>query len=184
MEVIFNSFLLVFISEMGDKTQLLSLVLTARYKQPWLILAGVFTATLLNHAMAAWAGEWAASLLSPSTLKVVLAVIFFVFAIWILIPDKEGELKNSTNFGVFFTTVISFFLAEMGDKTQLATIALAAKFSSIALVTLGTTIGMLGSNALAIFLGDKLLHKIPMKWVRILASLLFAIFGVAILIGW
>lgn len=183
MEAIFNSFLLVFISEMGDKTQLLSLVLTARYKQPWVILAGVFTATLLNHAMAAWAGEWAASLLSPSTLKLVLAVIFFVFAVWILIPDKEGELKSNTKFGVFFATVISFFLAEMGDKTQLATIALAAKYSSVTLVTLGTTIGMLGSNALGIFLGDKILQRIPMKWVRILASLLFAIFGLAILVG-
>lgn len=183
MEAIFNSFFLVFISEMGDKTQLLSLVLTARYKRPWLILAGVFTATILNHAMAAWAGEWAASFLSPTTLKLVLAVTFFAFAVWILIPDKEGELKSGSLSSVFLTTVISFFLAEMGDKTQLATVALAARYSSVTLVTIGTTLGMLASNALAIFLGDRLLQKIPMKWVRIVASLLFAGFGVIILIG-
>ena len=181
MEAIINSFLLVFVSEMGDKTQLLSLVLTARYKRPWLILAGVFTATILNHAMAAWAGVWAASLLTPHILKLVLAFTFLAFAVWILIPDKEGELKSSNRFGVFLTTVVSFFLAEMGDKTQLATVALAAKYSSIARVTIGTTAGMLGSNALAIFLGDRLLQKISMKWIRIFASFLFAVFGIAIL---
>lgn len=168
---------------MGDKTQLLALILTVRYKKPWLILGGVFVATLLNHALAAWAGGWVASLVSPSTLKWSLAIIFFIFAFWILIPDKEGELNANSKFGPFLTTVIAFFLAEMGDKTQLATIALGAKYASTTLVTIGTTAGMMASNALAIFLGDKLLKRIPMNVVRIFACILFLIFGVAIIIG-
>ena len=183
VQAILNSFLLVFISEMGDKTQLLSLVLTARYKKPWLILAGVFVATVLNHGLAAWIGGAAASLVSPETLKWVLALTFFAFAAWILIPDEEGELKSGNRFGVFVTTVVAFFIAEMGDKTQLATVALGAKYPSLWAVTFGTTLGMLASNALAIFLGDRLLQKIPMQSVRIFACALFVIFGIAILIG-
>jgi putative Ca2+/H+ antiporter (TMEM165/GDT1 family) len=178
-----NSFLLVFASEMGDKTQLLALVLTARYRKPWTILAGVFVATILNHALASWAGGFAATFFSPETLKWALALIFFAFAAWILIPDKEEELKSESRFGAFATTVIAFFLAEMGDKTQLATVALGAHYANTALVTIGTTVGMVASNALAVFLGDKLLQRIPMKWVRIFACVLFALFGVAILIG-
>lgn len=181
METLFNSFLLVFASEMGDKTQLLALVLAARYRKPWLILAGVFVATILNHALASWAGVLLAAQANPQILKWVLAVIFFVFAAWILVPDKEGELKSESSFGPFLTTVITFFLAEMGDKTQLATIALGARYANTALVTLGTTLGMMGSNALAIFLGDRLLKRIPMKWVRVFASVLFVLFGIAIL---
>jgi putative Ca2+/H+ antiporter (TMEM165/GDT1 family) len=183
LEAVVNSFLLVFAGEMGDKTQLLSLVLASRFKKPWTIMAGVLVATLVNHAMASWVGEAAASYLSPSALRWTLTIIFFVFAAWILVPDKEGELKETGHFGAFVTTVISFFLAEMGDKTQLATIALGARYSNIALVTLGTTFGMLASNALAIFLGHKLLAKIPMKWVRVSASVLFLAFGIAILLG-
>ena len=183
METIFNSFLLVFVSEMGDKTQLLALVLTSRFKRPWTILAGILVATLLNHALASFVGNWLAMHVSPETLRWVLAVIFFVFAAWILIPDKEGEIKASGAFGAFMTTTVSFFIAEMGDKTQLATVALGAKYPSVTLVTLGTTLGMLASNALAVFLGHKLLAKIPMKWVRIFACLLFAAFGLFILFG-
>ncbi|MEN0060070.1 MAG: TMEM165/GDT1 family protein [Bdellovibrio sp.] len=183
MEAFINSFLLVFASEMGDKTQLLALVLTARYRTPWLIFGGVFVATILNHALAAWAGGWVATLVSPVVLKWSLGAIFVAFAFWILIPDKEGELKNNGRFGPFITTVIAFFLAEMGDKTQLATIALGAKYASTFVVTIGTTAGMMGSNALAIFLGDKLLKRIPMQWVRVFACVLFLIFGVAIVVG-
>lgn len=182
MEAFLNSFFLVFISEMGDKTQLLSLVLTARFKKPWTILAGVFVATVLNHALAAWAGEWAGSFFAPMTLKWILGITFIGFGLWILIPDKEEELKTTGHFGVFMTTVIAFFLAEMGDKTQLATVALGATYANLALVTLGTTAGMMGSNALAIFMGDKLLKKIPMTWVRRFACALFLIFGVAIIV--
>ncbi len=184
MEAIINSSLLVFISEMGDKTQLLSLVLVARYKKPWVILFGVLIATLANHALAAWAGAYVASLISDTTMKWALAAIFFAFAGWILIPDKEGELKSGSHFGVFVTTVIAFFIAEMGDKTQLATVALGAKYASILYVTIGSTIGMLGSNALAIFLGEKLLVRIPMNQVRIAASVLFALFGLGIIFGY
>jgi Ca2+/H+ antiporter, TMEM165/GDT1 family len=182
VQAILNSFILVFISEMGDKTQLLALLLTARYKKPGVILAGVFVATLINHALAAWVGLWASAFFTAQTLKWILAISFFVFAAWILVPDKEGDIKESSGFGVFFTTLISFFLAEMGDKTQLATIALGATYANTLFVTLGTTIGMLASNALAIFLGDRLLKKIPIRWVRFSASLLFIVFGAGILI--
>lgn len=169
---------------MGDKTQLLSIVLVARFKKPWTILAGVFIATILNHALAAAGGAWMASLVSPKTLAWILALIFFAFSIWILIPDKEEELKTTGHFGVLLTTVIAFFIAEMGDKTQLATVALAAKYSDIVIVTLGTTLGMMASNALAVFLGHKLVERISMLWVRRIASLLFLIFGMAILAGY
>ncbi len=182
MDALINSFLLVFVSEMGDKTQLLALVLTARFQKPWTILAGVFVATILNHALAAYAGGWVASLVEPQTLKWILALSFFVFAFWILIPDKEEELKSPGRFGAFLTTVIAFFIAEMGDKTQLATIALGAQYSSLMMVTLGTTLGMMGSNSLAIFMGNQLLQKISMTWIRRIACLSFLIFGVMILI--
>lgn len=182
METLVNSFFLVFASEMGDKTQLLALLLTARYRKPWVILLGVFIATVLNHALATWAGGWLATFMGPTTLKWVLAAVFFAFAVWILIPDKEEELKSEGRWGALVTTIVAFFIAEMGDKTQLATIALGARYNSLALVTLGTTLGMMGSNALAIFLGDKMLKRIPMKYVRMFASALFVIFGVLILV--
>lgn len=183
MDILTNSFLLVFTGEMGDKTQLLALILTARFKRPWVILCGVFVATILNHALASWAGAWISSFFAPQTLKWTLAILFFVFAAWILVPDKEEEFRPFSGMGVFLTTGIAFFLAEMGDKTQLATVALGANYSNVFMVTAGTTLGMLASNSLAIFLGDKLLAKIPMKWVRFVACILFILFGLAIIIG-
>lgn len=182
MEVLINCFILVFAGEMGDKTQLLALVLAARYRKPWTIMAGIFVATISNHALAAWGGEVAAAYIGPAYLRWGLAILFFVFAAWILIPDKEEELKESGRFGAFCTTVITFFIAEMGDKTQLATVALGARYSSVALVTVGTTLGMIASNALAIFLGEKLLRRVPMQWIRRFASALFVVFGVIILV--
>lgn len=146
-------------------------------------MAGIFVATILNHALAAWGGNWVSTQVSPLTLSWILAATFIFFAGWILVPDKEGELKESAHQGVFVTTVISFFLAEMGDKTQLATVALAAKYSSMVLVTIGTTLGMMASNAMAIFLGEKLLSKIPMKLIRIISSFLFFLFGIFILVS-
>ena len=181
MEAVLNSFLLVFIGEMGDKTQLLTLVLVARYRKPWTIFAGVFIATVLNHALASWLGVFVAGFFERQTLIYILAATFIAFAIWILFPDKEEALKETGHFGAFATTVVTFFLAEMGDKTQLATIALAANYSNVWLVTIGSTMGMMASNALAISLGSKLLARVPMKWVRIAASLLFVAFGVAVL---
>lgn len=166
---------------MGDKTQLLALILVARYKKPWTILSAVFVATLLNHALASWIGGWLSSQASPEALRWGLALTFFVFGIWILFPDKSEDVKSDCRRGAFFTTLIAFFLAEMGDKTQLATVALGARYSSPVLVTVGTTLGMLASNALAVFLGHALLEKIPMKWVRIVACGLFMGFGLWLL---
>lgn len=183
MEAILNSLFLVFVSEMGDKTQLLSLVLMARFRKPWVILAGVLVATLLNHALAAWAGEWVSTLLSPQHLKWVLAATFFGFGLWLLVPDEEGEVKESGSWGAFLTTLVSFFIAEMGDKTQLATVALGARYSGVFLVTVGSTLGMMASNALAIFFGDALLKRIPMQWVRRAACGLFVLFGILILLS-
>lgn len=182
METLVQSFLLVFAGEMGDKTQLLALILARKYRKPWTILAGVLVATLLNHALAAALGGWLARFLGDETLRYGLALVFFAFAVWILFPDREGEESpNAGRFGVFVATTVAFFLAEMGDKTQLATVALGARFPDVALVTFGTTAGMLGSNALAVFWGERLLRRIPMQWVRWIASVLFALFGLGIL---
>lgn len=169
---------------MGDKTQLLAILLVCRFRKPWVIMSGILVATLLNHTLAAWAGGWIASFFSPQTLAWILAAIFFLFAGWILIPDKDEELKSANRYGAFLTTVVAFFLAEMGDKTQLATIALGAKFGNLALVALGTTAGMLVADGFAVFLGEKLTQKISMKWIRIAASFLFAAFGIGILVGY
>ena len=176
---------MVFASEMGDKTQLLSLLLVTRFKKPWTILAAVLVATVLNHALAAFVGVWAAAHFDPSILRWTLAALFIGFGLWILIPDKADDdmVKTSSALGAFMTTLVAFFIAEMGDKTQLATIALGAQFQNTFIVTAGSTLGMLGANALAVFLGPALLKKIPMKWVRILACILFIGFGLAILIG-
>ena len=182
MEAVIQSFFLVLISEMGDKTQLLALVLATRFKKPWTIMAGILVATLLNHGFASWAGVWVSTMISPIYLRWILAAIFFAFALWILVPDKDEELKENQKYGAFLTTVVTFFLAEMGDKTQLATIALGARFASPILVTMGTTLGMLIADGLVVFFGEKLTAKIPMKWIRIFACVLFAVFGILIII--
>lgn len=183
MQEILNSFLLVLASEMGDKTQLLALVLASRFRKPWTVMAGILVATLLNHGLASLSGNWVASLVAPQTLHWILAGLFFVFAAWILIPDKDEELKEQPRFGAFLTTLVTFFLAEMGDKTQFATIALGARYASPWLVTIGTTLGMLVADGLVVFFGEGLTKKVPMKWIRITASFLFAAFGVLILIS-
>lgn len=183
MDAILNSMFLIFASEMGDKTQLLALILTARYKKPWTILLGIFIATLLNHALAAASGVWLSENVSQEALRTILAIVFFAFAIWLLVPDKADDLnpKEDTKLGPLLTTIIVFFLAEMGDKTQIATVALGAQYSSTLLVTVGSTVGMIASNSLAVFLGDSFLAKVPMKYVRYFACALFAAFGVWIL---
>lgn len=181
---IIKSSALIFAGEMGDKTQLLSLLLVSRYGRPWVILSGVFVATLLNHFMASYVGAWATGWLSPDVQRWGLAVIFWAFAIWVLFPDKEEELEAKPRFrSLFLLTTFLFFIAEMGDKTQLATVALAAKFQSYWGVTVGSTLGMIGSNALALFWGPQLIKKIPMKYFRIFASFLFFIFGLLIVLG-
>jgi putative Ca2+/H+ antiporter (TMEM165/GDT1 family) len=183
LEAVLQSFILVFIGEMGDKTQLLALVLTSRYRRPWPILAGIFVATLLNHGLSAGLGTFLSHLVSARTLSWILALAFFAFAAWVLVPDKEEELESRGHWGVFFTTVVAFFLAEMGDKTQLVTVALGAMFANVWLVTLGTTLGMLAANALAVFCGQRLLQKISMKWVRLVAALFFLLSGALVLYG-
>lgn len=184
VNVILNSFFLVFASEMGDKTQLLALVLILRFRRPWAIMAGILAATLLNHGLASWLGGWLSGFVPAADLRWILAVTFFAFALWILIPDREDDLTETPRFGPFLTTLVTFFLAEMGDKTQLATLALGARYAQPILVTIGTTIGMLAADGLAVFFGEKLTKRVSMKWIRFVASFLFFAFGAAILCGW
>lgn len=181
MEAILNSFLLVAATEMGDKTQLLALVLASKYKKPWHVMAGILVATVLNHALAAWAGGWISAKIPPQYLNWGLAITFFAFAIWILIPDKDESNKEDMKWGAFVTTTILFFFAEIGDKTQLSTVALAAKYQDIILVTVGTTLGMLFADGLAVVFGEKLTKKISMKWINYVSSVIYVIFGVGIL---
>jgi putative Ca2+/H+ antiporter (TMEM165/GDT1 family) len=178
LQIIFSSFALVAASEMGDKTQLLAFSLAARFKKPWPILSGIFVATLLNHALASTLGSLISSKIAPKTMDLILAVIFVGFGFWTLKPDTLDESKSPSKYGPFVTTVILFFLAEMGDKTQFATVALAAEFHSAFLVTIGTTLGMMVSDGLAVFLGDRFAHKVQMHWVRYFAASLFFIFGI------
>jgi len=182
LEIILISFGLVVVSEMGDKTQLLAFALATRFKKPWPIMGGILVATLLNHALAAFGGSWVSSHVPPDVLRWTLAGLFIGFGIWILVPDTDDEQKTHNRFGAFLTTLVTFFLAEMGDKTQLATVALGARFNSVVLVTLGTTLGMLVADGLAVFVGDRLGEKVPMTWVRRSASALFIVFGLFILL--
>jgi putative Ca2+/H+ antiporter (TMEM165/GDT1 family) len=181
-DVIWKSCLLVTATEMGDKTQLLALVLASRYRKPWVIMAGILVATILNHSLAAWTGSWVSQMLAPETLRWILAASFFAFAAWVLIPDKDDEKIHSTSAGAFMVTLISFFFAEMGDKTQLSTVALAARYQDVLWVTVGTTMGMLVADGLAVFMGDKITERIPMKWMRLITCGLFIVFGVIILL--
>ena len=183
LHAILSSFALVAVSEMGDKTQLLAFSLAARYKKPWPIMGGIFVATLLNHALASTVGQWVSFQISPKTLAISLGAIFIMFAIWTLKPDTFEEGKKEDRFGPFLTTAVLFFLAEMGDKTQLATIALGARYQSAVAVTFGTTLGMLVTDGLAVFLGEKFSDRVQMKWIRISAALLFFAFGTASLVA-
>jgi putative Ca2+/H+ antiporter (TMEM165/GDT1 family) len=155
VEALINSFLLVFISEMGNKTQLLALVLAARFRKLIPIMFGILVATLLNHALASYVGTFATQLVSANILKWVLAATFIGFGLWMLIPDKDEGFGDNHKWGPFLTTTVAFFFAEMGDKTQLATVALGAKFAAPLFVTAGTTLGMLGADGLAVFFGHK-----------------------------
>jgi putative Ca2+/H+ antiporter (TMEM165/GDT1 family) len=179
LEAIIASFLLVAASEMGDKTQLLAFSLASKYRRPWVVMGGIFAATLLNHALASTVGTVVSEHVPPRVMAAILAATFIAFGFWTLRPDTlDGDAKPD-RFGPFLTTTTLFFLAEMGDKTQLATVALAARFQSVLLVTTGTTLGMLASDGLAVFVGEKLAARVPMKWVRIGAATLFFTFGAA-----
>src|SRR5512137_674567 len=162
---------------MGDKTQLLAFSLASRYRRPWVVMAGILVATILNHALAASVGTWVSEHVPPRVMAGVLAATFVGFGVWTLKPDTLEESRGPSGFGPFLTTTILFFLAEMADKTQLATVALAARYQSVVLVTVGTTLGMLASDGLAVFLGERLARRVSMKWIRIAAAGLFIVFG-------
>ena len=177
LETIASSFLLVAASEMGDKTQLLAFSLAARYRRPWTVMGGILLATVLNHALAASAGSWISAQVPPRAMAAILGASFIAFGLWTLKPDTLDEARAPDRFGPFLTTTVLFFLAEMGDKTQLATVALAARFGSVVAVTIGTTAGMLAADGLAVFLGERLATRVQMKWVRVTAAALFFAFG-------
>lgn len=177
----------VALAEMGDKTQLLSLMLAARYpKYAWPIVWGILIATLMNHAMAAYIGHWVASFLNPDWLRWILGVGFLALGLWLLIPDKLDENQNDKlakgAWSIFVLTTGLFFLAEMGDKTQIATIALGAKYDSVVSVTLGTTLGMMLANAPAVWLGKQFTQRLPIAWVHRIAASIFILLGIATLL--
>ena len=169
---------LVALAEIGDKTQLLAFMLAARFRRPWPIVLGIFVATVFNHAAAGALGSWLTSLISPLALRWILGLSFLAMAGWMLIPDKLDEDDTpKPGHGVFVTTVIAFFLAEMGDKTQIATVALAARFHDLWSVVAGTTLGMMIADVPAVFIGDRLAKKIPMTLVHAIAAAIFAVLG-------
>lgn len=174
---------MVALAEMGDKTQLLSFVLAARLKRPVPIAWGILVATLANHFLAGWVGVWLAALVPSGLLRLGIALSFFVFGLWTLKPDTLDDERRLRGAGVFLSTLIAFFLVEMGDKTQLATVALAARYPSLVQVVMGTTLGMMVANVPAVWLGESLAHRVNMKAVRWLAALLFVALGVLTLLA-
>ena len=185
MESLFVSTGVVALAEIGDKTQLLAFILAARFKKPLPIIAGIFLATIVNHGLAGALGAWITATITPDVLRWILGASFLAMAVWTLIPDKieEEETQVAQRFGVFGATLLTFFLAEMGDKTQIATVAMAAHYPDPLLVVAGTTLGMLIADVPAVFAGDKLANKIPMKLVHSIAAGIFALLGVATLLG-
>lgn len=185
MEALLVSAGVVALAEIGDKTQLLAFILAARFKKPLPIIAGIFCATIVNHGLAGALGAWITSVVSPGVMRWVLGASFIGMAIWTLIPDKieEEETQVAKRVGVFTATLVTFFLAEMGDKTQIATVAMAAHYPNPLMVVAGTTIGMLIADVPAVFVGDRLAAKIPMKLVHSIAAAIFAALGIATLLG-
>jgi putative Ca2+/H+ antiporter (TMEM165/GDT1 family) len=175
----------VALGEMGDKTQLLAIVLAAAFRRPWPIIAGILVATLANHAAAGAVGGWVAQMLGPNLLRWVIGGSFLAMAAWMLVPDEidEDEAAKQHRFGVFGTTVVAFFLAEMGDKTQIATVALAARYTDVVWVVMGTTLGMMLANVPAVFLGDRIAQKFSMKLVHGVAAAIFGVLGVLTLLN-
>jgi putative Ca2+/H+ antiporter (TMEM165/GDT1 family) len=176
---------IVALGEIGDKTQLLALLLAARFRKPVPIILGILVATLANHAGASALGNWITRTIDPQWLRWGLGASFLAVAVWMLIPDKADEVKaqGTGRFGVFGITTVAFFLAEMGDKTQIATVMLAAKFESVWVVTAGTTLGMMIANVPAVLLGDRVMDWLPVKWVHRIAAAVFAVLGVLVLAG-
>ena len=184
MESLYISTGVVALAEMGDKTQLLAFILAARFKKPVPIILGILAATLVNHGLAGALGAWITSVVDATTMRWVLGLSFIGMAIWTLIPDKieEEETQVAQKLGVFGATLVTFFLAEMGDKTQIATVALAAHYAAPLMVVIGTTLGMLIADVPAVFVGNKFAAKIPMKLVHTIAAAIFAVMGVLTLL--
>jgi putative Ca2+/H+ antiporter (TMEM165/GDT1 family) len=175
---------IVALAEIGDKTQLLAFILAAKFRKPWPIVLGILAATLVNHGLAGALGAWIMTVLAPETLRWILGVSFIAMAAWTLVPDKFEETDaRLARMGVFGTTLVAFFLAEMGDKTQVATVALAAQYHAVLPVVAGTTLGMMIADVPAVFLGERAAHALPVRLVHSVAAAIFAILGVATLLG-
>jgi putative Ca2+/H+ antiporter (TMEM165/GDT1 family) len=184
MEALLLSAGIVALAEIGDKTQLLSFILAAKFRRPWTICAGILVATLANHALAGALGSWLTGAIGPQTMRWVLGVSFLAMAAWMLIPDRFDESDaRFARFGVFGTTLVAFFVAEMGDKTQVATVALAAQYQAFVAVVVGTTLGMMIANVPAVLLGERIAHRMPVRLVHAVAALIFAVLGVLTLAG-
>ena len=184
MEALLLSTGIVALAEIGDKTQLLSFILAAKFRRPWPICAGILVATLVNHALAGALGAWLTTVLGPTALRWGLGLSFLAMAVWMLVPDRFDEKDaRLARFGVFGTTLIAFFLAEMGDKTQVATVALAAQYQAFVPVVIGTTVGMMIANVPAVVLGERIAHRMPVRLVHAVAAGIFGVLGVLTLAG-
>ena len=185
MEAFLVSTGIVALAEMGDKTQLLALILAARFRKPWPIVWGIFVATIANHALAGAAGAWVTTVLGPDVLRWVLGASFIAMAVWMLIPDSvdDEEASGTPRFGVFGTTLVAFFLAEMGDKTQVATVMLAAQYQAWGWVVAGTTLGMMLANAPVVWVGDKITKLVPLRVVHVVSALIFLGLGLFALLA-
>lgn len=186
MEAFFVSTGIVALAEIGDKTQLLALILALRFRRPWPIVAGIFVATIANHAMAGALGAWLTTWLGPDVLRWVLGGSFIAMAVWMLIPDQvSDDLPGSApRLGVFGTTLLAFFLAEMGDKTQIATVMLAAQYKAYFSVVAGTTLGMMLANVPVVWLGERMTRRLPLRLVHIVSALIFLSLGLLALLDW
>lgn len=175
----------VALAEIGDKTQLLALVLAAKYRKPVPIILGIFVATVLNHFVAGWVGAWVAATVGPELMRWILGVSFVAMGLWILVPDKidDDEAAAGPRFGVFLTTLFAFFVVEIGDKTQIATVALAARYEPLIAVVAGTTLGMMLANVPAVLVGEAAARKLPIKLVHGIAAAIFIVLGASILLG-
>lgn len=184
MEAFFISTGIVALAEIGDKTQLLAFILAAKFRKPMPIILGILVATIANHAFAGAVGAWVTTVVEPPVLRWILGLSFIAMAVWVLIPDKfDDEDAKLARFGVFTTTVIAFFLAEMGDKTQVATVALAAQYQQLVAVVAGTTLGMMIANVPAVVLGDRISQRMPTRLMHSIVAVIFAVLGVVTLMG-
>ncbi len=182
MDTLFVSTVSVALAEIGDRTQLLALVLAARFRRPWPIIAGILIATLANHGVAAQVGDWISALLDPALLRWLLAAAFIGMGLWILVPDDEADAAARYSYGAFLTTLVAFFLVEIGDKTQIATVVLAARYEPVWMVVVGTTIGMMAANVPVVFAGHIGADRLPLRLIQRVAAAVFIAIGIGTLL--